>query len=103
MEAYTTQLAQLQSWLAKAPGVELLTTDYSKALQDAAATAARLAKFLGAPFDATAAAESVDPDLQRQERTLTPFRKGQKIRVRRRTEISADKAKQDKSTLFYPR
>jgi hypothetical protein len=40
--------------------------DYAAAVRDPKATAHRLAAFLGAPFDIAAAAQSVDPGLQRQ-------------------------------------
>jgi predicted AlkP superfamily phosphohydrolase/phosphomutase len=66
MRTYTRQLIQVQNWLRKTPGVQVLSVDYAAAVRDPKATAHRLAAFLGAPFDIAAAAQSVDPGLQRQ-------------------------------------
>lgn len=51
----------------KRPGVQVMTVEYAEALSNPAATAARLAAFLGAPFDAKAAAGLVDASLRRQK------------------------------------
>ena len=64
--AYTRELIQVQNWLRKTPGVQVLSVDYASALRDPKETAQRLAAFLGAPFDIAAAAQSVEPGLQRQ-------------------------------------
>jgi hypothetical protein len=45
--------------------IPVLAVSYDEALGDPAATAARLARFLGEPFDAQAAA-AVEPSLRRQ-------------------------------------
>ncbi|MGA3237071.1 MAG: alkaline phosphatase family protein [Bryobacteraceae bacterium] len=67
MRTYTGQLVQVQNWLRKTPGVQVMTVEYAEALRNPPGTAQRLAAFLGAPFDATAAAGLVDPSLQRQK------------------------------------
>lgn len=68
MRAYTGQLVQVRNWLRKAPGVQAITVDYAETLRDAPSAARRLEAFLGAPFDAPAAARSVDRSLRRQDR-----------------------------------
>jgi hypothetical protein len=67
IRTYAGQLVQLQNWLRKTPGVQVMTVEYAEALCDPAGTAGRLAAFLGAPFDAKAAAGLVDPSLRRQK------------------------------------
>ncbi len=67
MRTYTGQLVQVQNWLRKTPGVQAMTVEYAEALRNPAGTAERLAAFLGAPFDANAAAGLVDPSLRRQK------------------------------------
>jgi predicted AlkP superfamily phosphohydrolase/phosphomutase/Flp pilus assembly protein TadD len=66
MRTYTGQLVHLQNWLRKTTGVQVMTVDYAEALRNAEGAAGRLAAFLGAPFDARAAAASVDAGLRRQ-------------------------------------
>ena len=47
--------------------VQVMIVEYAEALCNPAGTAERLAAFLGAPFDAKAAAGLVDPSLRRQK------------------------------------
>jgi|HubBroStandDraft_1064217.scaffolds.fasta_scaffold01836_3 predicted AlkP superfamily phosphohydrolase/phosphomutase/tetratricopeptide (TPR) repeat protein len=63
---YTRQLVQVQTWLQRRPEIQVLPVSYADALGDPAGTAARLARFLGQPFDESAAAMAVDPSLRRQ-------------------------------------
>lgn len=66
MRAYTRQLVRVQNWLRRHPEIPVLAVRYDEAVRDPAATAARLARFLGTPFDETAAAGAIDGSLQRQ-------------------------------------
>jgi hypothetical protein len=63
---YTRQLVQVQQWMQRTPGVQVLALSYEAALEDARETARRLARFLGSPFDEGAAANAVAPSLRRQ-------------------------------------
>jgi hypothetical protein len=63
---YTRQLVQVQTWLQRSPDVQVLPVNYADALRDPAATSVRLARFLGPPFDESAAAMAVDGSLRRQ-------------------------------------
>jgi hypothetical protein len=71
--AYAGQLVQVQNWLRKTPGVQVMTVEYAEALCNPAVTAERLAAFLGPPFDANAASGLVDPALRRQNSSSTSF------------------------------
>jgi len=73
MRTYAGQLVHVQNWLRKTPCVQVMTVEYAEALRNPAVTAARLAAFLGAPFDAQAACGSVDPALRRQKSPSSPF------------------------------
>ena len=64
---YTRQLVQVQTWLQRRPEIQVLPVSYAAALGDPAGTAARLAGFLGQPFDESAAAMVVEPSLRRQK------------------------------------
>jgi tetratricopeptide (TPR) repeat protein len=64
---YTRQLVQVQTWLQSRPEIPVLPVSYNGALGDPAATAARLARFLGQPFNESAVALAVDPSLRRQK------------------------------------
>jgi tetratricopeptide (TPR) repeat protein len=64
---YTRQLVQVQTWLQRRPEIQVLPVSYADALRDPAGTAARLARFLGQPFDESAALTAVDPSLRRQK------------------------------------
>jgi hypothetical protein len=63
---FTRQLVEVQRWLHRTPEVQMLTVTYDAALQNPDETATRLARFLGDPFDAKAAAGAIDPKLRRQ-------------------------------------
>lgn len=65
-QIYAGQLVRVQEWLRRAPGVQVLAVNYTQALADPATTAARLAAFLGEPFDALTAARAIEPALRRQ-------------------------------------
>ncbi|MGA2155262.1 MAG: sulfotransferase [Bryobacteraceae bacterium] len=65
MRAYTQQLVRVQTWLRRRAEIPVLAISYAEALADPAATAARLARFLGEPFD-THAAAAIEPLLRRQ-------------------------------------
>jgi hypothetical protein len=57
---------RVQTWLRRRAEIPVLAVNYAEALADPGAAAARLARFLGEPFDARAAAEAVEPSLRRQ-------------------------------------
>ena len=66
MRAYTSQLVRVQTWLRRRTEIPVLAVSYAEALADPAAAAARMAHFLGEPFDARAAAAAIEPSLRRQ-------------------------------------
>jgi hypothetical protein len=66
IRAYSGQLVRVRAWLTARPDVQVLSVNYADALADPSAVAARLAAFLGAPFDSAAAAHCIDPSLRRQ-------------------------------------
>jgi predicted AlkP superfamily phosphohydrolase/phosphomutase/Flp pilus assembly protein TadD len=68
MRAYTQQLVRVQTWLRRRAEIPVLAVNYAEALAEPAATAAKLARFLGEPFDAPAAAAAIEPSLRRQSR-----------------------------------
>ncbi|HEV2445757.1 MAG TPA: sulfotransferase, partial [Candidatus Sulfopaludibacter sp.] len=74
MRAYTRQLVRVQGWLRRHPDIPVLAVKYDDAVRDPAATAARLAGFLGGPFDERSAAAAVDRSLQRQRATRRALR-----------------------------
>jgi predicted AlkP superfamily phosphohydrolase/phosphomutase/tetratricopeptide (TPR) repeat protein len=63
--AFTGQLVRIEEWLKRTASVHVLPMHYHQILEDPAAAAARLADFLGSPFDSAAAA-AVRPALRRQ-------------------------------------
>lgn len=69
MRAYTRQLVRVQDWLRKHPEIPVLAVRYDDAVRDPSAAAARLAAFLGGPFDERSAAAAIDQSLQRQRAT----------------------------------
>jgi tetratricopeptide (TPR) repeat protein len=71
MRAYAGQLVQVQNWIRKTAGVQVVTVDYAEALRDPAQTAARLKAFLGAPFHASTASAAVDGNLRRQKMAVS--------------------------------
>ena len=64
---FTQQLVRVQTWLTQHPEIAVLAINYADALADPADTAARLARFLGSPFDERAAAQAIEPSLRRQK------------------------------------
>jgi predicted AlkP superfamily phosphohydrolase/phosphomutase/tetratricopeptide (TPR) repeat protein len=64
--AYTRQLLEVQRWIQRTPGIEVIAIGYETALADPQGAGARLANFVGEPFDAEAAARAVEPVLRRQ-------------------------------------
>jgi LPS sulfotransferase NodH len=60
---------EVQKWLQRTPGVQMIGVMYETAVADPGATAARLAGFLGEPFHTAAAAQAVDPALRRQSKS----------------------------------
>ena len=67
-ETYAAQLERVRRVLAHRGDVRTLTVNYGNLLTDAATEVARLAQFLGEPFDQTAASTAVRPELRRQKR-----------------------------------
>jgi len=63
---YAEQSTRIGRWLDRAPGVRVLPLDYADALADPKEAAARLADFLGEPFDRACAAAAIDPALRRR-------------------------------------
>ena len=66
-EAYTAQLRAVRGKLARRAEMRTLYVDYSGLLADPAGAVVRVAQFLGDPFDRTAAAGAVRPELRRQK------------------------------------
>jgi hypothetical protein len=64
---YTRQLVQVQTWLRSRPDVAVLPVNYADMVGEPGETLAKLAGFLGEPFDKAAATAAVDPSLQRQD------------------------------------
>jgi hypothetical protein len=57
----------VQTWLRRRAEIPVLVVNYAEALMEPAVTADRLARFLGEPFDAQAAAAAIEPALRRQQ------------------------------------
>jgi tetratricopeptide (TPR) repeat protein len=74
MRTYTQQLVRLQTWLRRRAEIPVLAVSYADALENPRAVAERLARFLGEPFDAQAAAGAIEPALRRQGATPAPAR-----------------------------
>lgn len=66
IRTYSGHLVRVQAWLNARHDVQVMGVDYARALEDPAGTVARLAEFLGEPFDTAAAARSISPGLRRQ-------------------------------------
>ena len=66
MRTYTGQLIRVEDWLRKRPEIPVIAVRYGDAVSDPSGLAARLATFLGDPFDKTSAAGAVDATLRRQ-------------------------------------
>lgn len=67
MRIFTQQFVRVQTWLTKHPEIPVLAINYADALGDPAGAATRLARFLGSPFDASAAVKAIEPTLRRQK------------------------------------
>ena len=67
MRACVQHLVRARAWIERNRQIPVLPVKYADALADPAATAARLASFLGAAFDPAGAAASVDAGLRRQK------------------------------------
>jgi hypothetical protein len=67
METYRGQLQRVLQQLTRRPELRLLGINYGELLVDPASHAARLAEFLGGPFDVAKAGRAVRPELQRQK------------------------------------
>ena len=67
-ETYTAQLERVRRQLSLRSDVRTLTINYGRLLADAQSEIARLAQFLGEPFDQEAAGMTVRPELHRQKR-----------------------------------
>lgn len=80
IRAYTQQLMRVQRWLTRRPEIPVLVLHYGYVLENPAATATRLERFLGAPFDTPAAAAAVAPSLRRQ-RVAEPGKEGEKAQI----------------------
>ena len=72
IRAYTQQLVSVHTWLRRRTEIPVLAVNYAEALADPLATAARLAHFLGEPFDTRAAAAAIEPSLRRQGAANSP-------------------------------
>jgi tetratricopeptide (TPR) repeat protein len=72
IRAYSGHLVRVRTWLAGRPEVQVLAVEYTDALANPSAVAARLAAFLGDPFDVSAAACCVEPSLRRQRTPPVP-------------------------------
>ena len=60
---FSGQLVRIQEWLKRAPNVRVLPMQYAEVIENPGGAAARLAAFLGEPFDRSRAAASVVPSL----------------------------------------
>jgi hypothetical protein len=64
---FRRQRERVRRWLDDSPRLAILPLRFDQVLADPRGTSARLARFLGRPFDVDAAASAVAPDLHRQE------------------------------------
>ncbi len=65
-QAFAGQLAHVRGWLERRHDLAVIAVDFVATLAQPQATAARLAAFLGHPFNIEAAAAAVAPELRRQ-------------------------------------
>ena len=63
--AYSSLLGETSAWLAARPDIAVLPIAYDDVIHNPTGTATQLANFLGRPFNAAAAAASVDQSLRR--------------------------------------
>ena len=68
-ETYRGQLARVQRQLARRPDTRTLRINYGELLENPATHAEQLARFLGEPFNCSAAITAVHPELRRQKRS----------------------------------
>jgi hypothetical protein len=66
-DTYHAQLQRVLKQIGRRPELRRLTINYGDLLANPTAGTERLARFLGEPFDGTAAAAAVRPDLRRQK------------------------------------
>ncbi len=65
-EMFRKHLAEVESWLAKQPNIEVIYTDYNQMLGAPAAPIETINRFLGGQLDAAAMSAVVDKTLHRQ-------------------------------------
>lgn len=70
-ETYIAQLERIHAQLARRPEVQMLTVRYAELVADPIKEVSAIAEFLGDPFDRSAAAVAVRPDLHRQKASAT--------------------------------
>ncbi len=66
---FASQLAQLDTWLATQPDIEVLRIPYHRVLREPQAVAEELQRFLSTSLDTAAMTAAVDPTLHRQRGT----------------------------------
>ncbi len=66
-DTYSAQLQHVRAQLAARPGIRALFVNYGELLANPAGAVARVAQFMGNPFDRQAAVDSVRPELRRQK------------------------------------
>lgn len=71
-DAFGQQLARIETWLAAQPNIDVLYVDHRDAVDDPAATAARVNAFLDAGLDTAAMAAAVDDKLYRHRADDVP-------------------------------
>jgi hypothetical protein len=64
---YAAQLAQVRYQLDRRPEIRILFVGYGELLADPPGAVARVARFLGDPFNQSAAVNSIRPELRRQK------------------------------------
>ena len=65
-ETFASQLERVRRKLAESSQVRILTVNYNRLITDAKTEVARVAQFVGEPFDGTKAMNAVRPELRRQ-------------------------------------
>ena len=65
-KVFEGQLAQVATWVAAQPSIEVLTMPYHRVVREPRAVAAEVKEFLGLDLDEQAMAAAVDPLLHRQ-------------------------------------
>jgi predicted AlkP superfamily phosphohydrolase/phosphomutase/tetratricopeptide (TPR) repeat protein len=67
VETYASQMRRVLTRLGRRPEIRILSINYADLLSDPAGGVARIASFLGPPFDVEASIESIRPELRRQK------------------------------------